>query len=198
MAKKPLKFYGVYPPGAPLDSLCTIDDCGLTPEERKNLLKLRKLPAGVEVREGAVVMVNGEERLEYTNRETFEFFDSQTGFRCLFDIRAITDAAVKGEIPSHVGRVDFTMDSYLTFMQEGGVEEEHIARIDDKRLKVPGIYITWPTGEMTIIDGRHRVVKRFRIGKPHHRMIVIRDPYWRPFLLDMTRTVHYNPVKVRA
>jgi len=46
-----------------------------------------------------------------------------------------------------------------------GIELSHLTAISSLRLDVPGIIVSFPDGTEIIVDGNHRYVKRFSLGK---------------------------------
>jgi len=183
-----------YPPGGPIEMQFHRDLAGLSAAERKGLRKLGTMPNGrPEVREIRPEVVNGETRLMMTNREVFDYTDARSKWRILLDIRGIKDAISDGAVLYQVGHVTLTMDAYLEFLRGSNPELGHLARIDEKRLETPGIYARWPSGEYLLIDGVHRYIKRFRLGKPTFRVVMLEPHVWQGFMLDLSKTEIYLP-----
>lgn len=154
----------VIPPGAPEEARLRIDAAGLTARERRDLLRS---PGNL--------------------GEVLDFMDTNTGRRFLLDIALMKEAIAHDAVPYKVGYFVNTLDGYLTLIQSRGVEEQHLNRLDKRRLEVPVIYVTWPDGSYVLVDGVHRFVKRLRSGLRETRTIILQFPVWRAFLIDHLR-----------
>lgn len=178
-----------YPPKMLPQSLMVWEPAGLTSAEKRGLYRLQVLPGGVrESRDVTTEVVNGEVMEALHNREVFDLVEA-SGMRYLFDVRGIADAIVDNRVPYKVGTMQVAMADYLTLMETRGVEEDHLPRIDARRLDVPGLMLMWPDGTMVLGDGVHRLVKRFRKNKPFMRVVVVPQRGWQPYLLDWSRAV---------
>jgi hypothetical protein len=54
-----------------------------------------------------------------------------------------------------------------------GIEQEHIDRIPESEVNKFGIIIQWQDSTQTIINGNHRMVKRFRLGYDFMKFYVL-------------------------
>ena len=64
-----------------------------------------------------------------------------------------------------------------------GIEQERVDRLAGAYLEEPGISIDWGDGEVTIIDGAHRIVKRQERGDTEMPSYVFHRLLWEQFLL---------------
>lgn len=153
----------VYPPNPFREPDFAIDVGGLTAKERRGL-------------------ASGP-----TN-EMFPFFDSKLEMTMVFHIEAIRQDIVANKLRPRVGSFDMTMEAYLIWMRDRGVEEDYIARLPKNRLDVPVIFGIWPDQEWVLIDGVHRAITQFRKGQCVLRAAVLSYEQWRGYLLDLERS----------
>lgn len=119
--------------------------------------------------EGGTI-VQGEER-----REVFTFEAPGEG-SWRFDVRQIKDAIVGGRIKAAMFRIPEVPESFFTHVLEhNGVEPDRLARIQERDLERPGIMVWWGNhdGHSTLIDGNHRLCRRWLLGKKDFRFIMV-------------------------
>lgn len=69
-------------------------------------------------------------------------------------------------VPSAFARItmDITEAEYNLCMVHRGIEEEKVARLRGAQLREPGLGALFDNGSFSIIDGHHRLVRRYRGG----------------------------------
>lgn len=82
----------------------------------------------------------------------------------IFDVRAIKDAVINNQIKFEVFRSEISDAWYNHILKNGGIEEPRVAGLSEQDLKRPLITILFPQGWTQIIDGNHRLIKRYRRG----------------------------------
>jgi hypothetical protein len=122
------------------------------------------------------------------DNEIFPFYDHKLKMSMVFHIESIRQDIAANKVKYVVGRFNITMEAYLIWLRDRGVEEDYVARLDKNRLETPIIFGVWPDTEWVLIDGVHRAIKRFRAGLHTGRAIVLYYEQWRNYLLDLERT----------
>jgi hypothetical protein len=94
-------------------------------------------------------------------------------------VRAVFQRRVK---PSLVN-CPLTEDLIQHIEQNHGVEEPNIAQLPDKVLEIPVVLVHFDDGSDLLVDGNHRVVKRWRKGLRDVNAMLFQPKDWEPFLL---------------
>jgi len=81
-------------------------------------------------------------------------------------------------------RLDISEELYNFYMAQRGIEEDHIARMKGAQLREPGMAIFDEAGDMTMIDGHHRAVRRYRGNLKWLNVWVTVPMVWRQALVD--------------
>lgn len=69
-------------------------------------------------------------------------------------------------------------------IEHNGVEMGHLDRLSERAAEHPGILLEWNDGTETIVDGNHRYVKRWQLGKETMWFTIVTEEQIKPFLLD--------------
>lgn len=67
----------------------------------------------------------------------------------------------------------------------GGIEEHRIKRFDEQHRDKPILGIYWGDGTFTVVDGNHRVLRRWRDGFKIVKAFCFKFPFWEQFLFDL-------------
>jgi hypothetical protein len=94
-------------------------------------------------------------------------------------VRAVFQRKVK---PSLVN-CPLTEDLIQHIEQNHGVEEPNISQLPDKVLDIPVVLVHFEDGQDLLVDGNHRVVKRWRKGLRNVDALLFQPKDWEPFLL---------------
>lgn len=118
--------------------------------------------------------------------ECYMFRDRVLG-DMIFNIRAIKDAILAGTLRTWaVYEIPLT-EGFHEHLMKDGVEtsEDHIYNLPTAQLNVPALGVDWNDGSqgMTVIDGNHRLIRRFRDGLPTGRIILTPMQFLRRYVL---------------
>lgn len=80
--------------------------------------------------------------------------------------------------------LDIPPEIYNMILTQFGVEEAHLARIDDERLAKPGLGVHFEDAGFVLVDGSHRLVKRYRLGMRTMDVWTTVRPVWELCLID--------------
>jgi hypothetical protein len=94
-------------------------------------------------------------------------------------VRAVFERKVK---PAH-GECDINGSLVAHILSNHGVEEANLAQLPDKVLDIPVVLAQFTDGTSLLIDGNHRVVKRWRKGLKKVHAMIFSEEQWKPFLL---------------
>lgn len=83
--------------------------------------------------------------------------------------------------------MDITEDMYRLCMEHRGIEEPKVEALQGKSLREPGYAVIFDDNDFTIVDGHHRLVRRWRGGVRQMDFWVTPPPVWQQCL------VHYSP-----
>lgn len=116
-------------------------------------------------------------------RETFEFSAPETG-TIIFDVRGIKDAMIAGELQFQMCEIEVAEMLYQHIVSKNGVDVEAVAKVTDERSRTPGIVLSWGVfGTHTVIDGNHRLVRRYENGDKRFRCALVQvDRNLLPFM----------------
>jgi hypothetical protein len=74
-----------------------------------------------------------------------------------------------------------------TTSRQSGIEPDHFARIiaqGDRRLDKPIILAAWSDGSHLTVDGSHRLVLRYHLGRSFVNAYLVPETIWRDFLIE--------------
>lgn len=114
-------------------------------------------------------------------REIFAWRDNTYG-DIAFDIDKLSLAVAEGVIP-YITSVQEIVPELVDYARcKGGVDDAYLAKMKFKDTRRPILTVLWDVGPMTtIIDGHHRIVKRYQAGANTMKIIQIPFHYWQPF-----------------
>lgn len=148
-----------------------VEDAGsLTPFERRELARLKNnefhhVLNTHQCAEGLLVQAA-------VKSEIYCVQDADLG-PLIYFVRQIKDAIVQDRIKYRVGRTKLNEEWYNMVLTKNGVEEDHLKDIPNRLLAVPPIGVMCLNNGLQIIDGSHRIVKRWRYGNPYMRFIMV-------------------------
>lgn len=153
-----------------------------TEADRKTLAKLsgaerkRTHRVAVKFEDGAIVETR-------ERREIFSFHAPELG-TWLFDVRGIKDAILDGRMTSAFMHRIATIPEhfYQHVLANNGVEPDRIPKVTKRDLKRPGIMVLWPNGYSTMIDGNHRLCRRYQLGLGNFRFLLLNVVECFPFM----------------
>lgn len=96
-------------------------------------------------------------------REVFSL-DSEAIGAVSIDVTGIKRALASRRIPLEMFEAHLNQEWVDYTMQSNGCEEEGIARLTPADLQRPGILMHWTGQHTTLVDGAHRLVRRWREG----------------------------------
>lgn len=136
----------------------------------------------------------------WTRDEAFYFRDKLLG-DMMFNIRTMKDAILAGKLPYGVFEYELTKGFYEHLLKDGvQTDPDHIHVLDGEKLEVPAIAIDWCDTEgasnITVIDGNHRLIKRYLQGLPTGRFILVPFPYCRDHV-SLDRLGELNAAQLR-
>lgn len=100
-------------------------------------------------------------RREVFTVEKYELFGGEISI----DVTGIKRALVARKLPMRMYRAELNASWVEYVRQYGGCEEDHIAALKAADLRRPGIIVLWvASSNTTLIDGNHRIVRRWREG----------------------------------
>jgi len=118
-------------------------------------------------------------------QETFTHVDNDTGKSRSFLIETmqhfVTDYPACADLIYQWLPIDKKVSDYMRTNQ--GIEQARLDRLCDPYLSAPLLAVLWPEGELTIVDGSHRVVKNFEMGEKKLKCVIFKYPFWENFLL---------------
>jgi hypothetical protein len=125
--------------------------------------------------------------VELEHRESDQVFSYYHGNK-LMHFNASLLARLHKSMPGEFRRItlDITQGEYDLCMQHRGVEEPKVAGLPARQLREPGYGVMFEDGSFTIIDGHHRLVRRFRGGVRVMDFWVTDETIWRHCLVEYT------------
>lgn len=106
-------------------------------------------------------------------RELFTFEAPEVGV-FLFDVRGIKDAIVSGQIPARMLRLpEIPEHFYQHILNNHGVVPARLAQFNGRDLERPGIMVAWPHRYQTMIDGNHRLCRRYMLSLHGFRFLMV-------------------------
>jgi len=104
-------------------------------------------------------------RIEIEHRDTDQVFSYYHGDRMLH-FNATLLARLRAQMPDEFRRITMDLDErvYRLCTENRGIEEPKIAALRPRDLREPGYGVLFEDGTFSIIDGHHRLVRRYRGG----------------------------------
>lgn len=90
-------------------------------------------------------------------------------------------AGTREEYPRKLYSVNGPQAEFI--IKHSGIEMEHLNRMHDAEAVLPGIILLWNDGQETIVDGNHRFVKRWQLGREHMWFSLVTEEQIKPCLL---------------
>lgn len=109
-----------------------------------------------------------------------------------FNCGAIMRAIAQRKITPDFATVDIPESVYQHIQANHGIEEDHLSSITIKMLESPALLAHFDEGSDLLIDGSHRLVKRYRQGLRTIEVLVVQEKDWTPYLvtdIDQTYTL---------
>jgi hypothetical protein len=102
-----------------------------------------------------------------------------------FNASAILRDLLKKKLIEHARyqEVELTADLVKHVEDNHGIEQDHIERISEADTLLPIMLACFDDGTQCCIDGNHRIVKRWRMGKTTIPAIWIDQKGWEPYLI---------------
>jgi hypothetical protein len=109
---------------------------------------------------------------EHEKREIYEWTDGGEDKygTIVFDVRSIKDGILAGTLEHIVLKLDIDQE-WIDHLRRTAIEPDRLATVTG--LDRPGIAIMFPNDAMVLIDGNHRVVKRWDNGERTFRVIML-------------------------
>lgn len=156
------------------DSFTDADRAMLADLQRRERARVEK-PMG-KMADSRTLVVGREKR------EVFTFKASELG-AFLFDVRGIKDAIVSNRIPAQMFRmVEIPEHFYQHVLNNHGVEPARLPQFNGRDLERPGIMVAWPHGYHTMIDGNHRLCRRYTLNLHSFRFLMVSVMDCAPFM----------------
>lgn len=114
--------------------------------------------------------------------QIFSHVDGQGAVRH-FNTTAITNAILSRVLAPDFATLLLTPSVVSHIEQNHGIEPGHLNKIPDEALNRPVLLAMFRDNTSLVIDGNHRIVKRYRIGKTTVDALVITEAQWLPFLV---------------
>lgn len=116
--------------------------------------------------------------------EIFAFNSPDIG-ECIFDVRGIKDALASRKLEFAMLEMTLDQDFVDHVREHQGVETRRMEQLTAEDLERPGIFVHWPNGYSTLIDGNNRVVRRWDVGlRTFRAAILIASKRLLPYICD--------------
>lgn len=124
-------------------------------------------------------------RIEIEHRETDQVFSYYHGDEMLH-FNATLLARLHKQMPGEFRRITMTLDeqTYNLCMDHRGIEEDKVTNLRPRDLREPGYAVFFDEGSFTMIDGHHRLVRRYRGGVRVMDFYVTDDQVWKHCLVE--------------
>lgn len=123
--------------------------------------------------------------VELEHRETDQVFSYHHGDEMLH-FNASLLARLHKQMPAEFRRItmDLTEENYGLCMSHRGIEEPKVERLRPKDLREPGYAVLFEDGLFTVVDGHHRMVRRYRGGVRVMDFWITTRPVWQHCLVE--------------
>ena len=98
-----------------------------------------------------------------------------------FNASAMLRGVVREVVPATFYRITLEEELIDHLVSNHGIEEHHLDRALD--LEEPVLMVEFSDGKSLVIDGNHRLVKRWRLGKKVASAAVVAPGNWEKFLV---------------
>lgn len=97
-------------------------------------------------------------------------------------------ARLREQMPNEFRRITMTLSDaeYNLCIRHRGIEEPKVERLTGKSLREPGYAVLFDDTSFSIVDGHHRLVRRYRGGVRTMDFWVTHEPVWRHVLVSYT------------
>lgn len=126
--------------------------------------------------------------VEIEHRETDQVFSYYHGDGMLhFNVTLL--ARLHKSMPNEFRRLtlDITDDEYKLCLEHRGIEEAKVEALTPKQLREPGYSVALDNGLFTIVDGHHRLVRRYRGGVRVMDFWITHRDVWQHCLVEYTK-----------
>jgi hypothetical protein len=150
-----------------MDKLTEADRKGLAQLQDRELEHTRETVGSTVIGDNEVTLVK-----EFEKREIYQWSDdSEEKYgTIIFDVRNIKDGIFAGKLEHVVLKFDIDQE-WIDYLRSTSVEPERLATVTG--IDRPGIAIMFPNDKIVLIDGNHRVVKRWESGEKTFRVIML-------------------------
>ena len=112
-----------------------------------------------------------------------------------FNATAIIRAISYRRITPNFATLDLIPSVIDTIEKHHGVDQVHLDRLTDDMLSSPILIAEFNDGANLVIDGNHRIVKRFKKGFKTVDAVIVNEPDWTPYLVtDVDRRYSFADV----
>lgn len=125
--------------------------------------------------------------VEIEHRENDQVFSYWHGSKLLHFNTSLL-ARLREQMPKEFRRVTMTIGApeYDLCMKQRGVEEEKVEKLTPPQLRDPGYAVMFEEGTFSIVDGHHRLVRRYRGGVRVMDFFVTQEAVWTHCLVEYT------------
>lgn len=118
----------------------------------------------------------------HSEREVFSYDSPRLGPFAV-DVTGLKEGIAKRAVPFNMYRMTLSEEWVTKTIEHNGCDEAHISRIDPGDLEYPGIALMLaPDGDVVMIDGNHRLVRRWREGMTTFFFAMVTLPDALPYL----------------
>lgn len=125
--------------------------------------------------------------VEIEHRDTDQVFSYYHDNKMLhFNVSLL--ARLHEKMPAEFRKITMDLNdaNYTLCMEHRGIEEPKIQALQPKQLREPGYAVLFGEGLFTIVDGHHRLVRRWRGGVRVMDFWVTDEQVWRACLVEYT------------
>jgi hypothetical protein len=112
-----------------------------------------------------------------------------------FNASMMTRAVLARQVTPDLGEFELTDELGGHVAANHGIEEHHLETITDKMLESPVLMVHFEDGTDLIVDGSHRLVKKWRRGDKTVHALVFMPGQWERFLVDFGRDLSLTEIK---
>lgn len=107
---------------------------------------------------------NGQKIIRQEQRREIYSFNNPDFGDLVFDVRGLKDALFAERIPLVLYKIDLDQAWVDHIRTNGGVEAWRLPMFTSVELERPGITVLFPDGHIVLVDGNHRLVRRWETG----------------------------------
>lgn len=125
--------------------------------------------------------------IEIEHREADQVFSYWHGDKLLHFNTSLL-ARLREQMPKEFRRVTLTIGApeYDLCMKHRGIEEAKVEKLTPPQLRDPGYAVLFEEGSFSIVDGHHRLVRRYRGGVRTMDFFVAPEVIWTHCLVEYT------------